>query len=106
MPMEMAQTMYYSLVASEAAGSCHSKIASSSLTKHPELWYSIVLLLEPVPGDGESCGSCFCPPTYTFGVCGPGLKCVKNPLLPDAAGKCRPIGDSDYDQYDRFNNFD
>jgi hypothetical protein len=37
---------------------------------------------------GESCGSCFCPPTFTAGECEQGLDCVSDPLLPDAGGKC------------------
>ena len=37
---------------------------------------------------GESCGSCFCPPTYNAGECAPGLECKYNPQILDAAGKC------------------
>ena len=37
---------------------------------------------------GQTCGSCFCPPTYTAGDCAPGLECQHNPTIPDAPGKC------------------
>ena len=37
---------------------------------------------------GESCGSCYCPPTYTMGDCAPGLECKHNLMIPDAAGTC------------------
>merc|ERR1711915_772845 len=39
--------------------------------------------------EGESCGSCFCPPTYSAGDCKPGLTCVHNPNIPDATGTCK-----------------
>ena len=42
--------------------------------------------------EGESCGSCFCPPTYTAGNCAPGLQCQKDPRISDAAGKCVRAG--------------
>ena len=43
--------------------------------------------------EGESCGSCFCPPTYTAGNCAPGLQCQKDPRISDAAGKCVRSGE-------------
>ena len=42
--------------------------------------------------EGESCGSCFCPPTYTAGNCAPGLQCQKDPRISDASGKCVQAG--------------
>jgi secreted trypsin-like serine protease len=46
---------------------------------------------EPLKQEGESCGSCMCPPTYTAGTCEPGLECIKNPLIADAPGVCTSI---------------
>ena len=38
---------------------------------------------------GETCGSCFCPPTFTAGECAPGLWCKPGPReLSDATGTC------------------
>jgi len=37
---------------------------------------------------GDSCGSCYCPPTYTLGNCAKGLICQHNALLQDAPGIC------------------
>ena len=42
--------------------------------------------------EGESCGSCFCPPTYTAGSCAPGLECKRDPRIPDSPGKCARPG--------------
>ena len=41
--------------------------------------------------EGESCGSCFCPPTFTAGECEHGLKCDLSiqEQIPDAPGICR-----------------
>merc|ERR1719309_956507 len=44
---------------------------------------------EPLKKEGEDCGSCYCPPTYTAGECEPGLECVSDPLIPDAPGICQ-----------------
>ena len=38
--------------------------------------------------EGENCGHCYCPPTYTAGNCAPGLVCKHNSKIPDAAGVC------------------
>merc|ERR1711892_425632 len=38
--------------------------------------------------EGESCGSCFCPPAFTAGECEEGLTCVRDPMIPDLPGKC------------------
>ena len=38
--------------------------------------------------EGENCGHCYCPPTYTAGNCAPGLICEHNSKIPDAAGVC------------------
>ena len=38
--------------------------------------------------EGESCGSCYCPPTWTAGDCAPGLECKYNRMNLDAPGKC------------------
>jgi len=43
--------------------------------------------------EGETCGSCFCPPTYTAGDCEDGLTCVHNPMIPDAPGRCHALSD-------------
>jgi len=43
---------------------------------------------EVLKGEGERCGSCYCPPTYTAGECAPGLECKHDPMIPDAAGEC------------------
>lgn len=37
---------------------------------------------------GEDCGSCYCPPTYDAGTCAQGLKCVHDPRIADAPGRC------------------
>ena len=42
--------------------------------------------------EGESCGSCFCPPTFTAGECEEGLTCVRDPMIPDLPGKCTKTG--------------
>eukprot|EP00091_Calanus_sinicus_P010466 TRINITY_DN2430_c0_g1_i2.p1 TRINITY_DN2430_c0_g1~~TRINITY_DN2430_c0_g1_i2.p1 ORF type:complete len:149 (-),score=38.80 TRINITY_DN2430_c0_g1_i2:226-672(-) len=44
--------------------------------------------------EGESCGSCFCPPTYSAGKCGRGLTCDLSiqDNIPDLPGTCRKIG--------------
>ena len=47
---------------------------------------------QTLKSEGEDCGSCFCPPTYTAGKCGPGLECIHNERIPDLAGKCVSIG--------------
>merc|ERR1712123_29843 len=38
--------------------------------------------------EGESCGSCFCPPAFTAGECEEGLTCVSDPMIPDLPGTC------------------
>ena len=38
--------------------------------------------------EGESCGDCMCPPTFTAGDCAPGLECKHDPMIADAAGRC------------------
>merc|ERR1712106_85152 len=48
---------------------------------------------EPEPSgsgqqEGESCGSCFCPPAFTAGECEEGLTCVRDPMIPDLPGTC------------------
>ena len=45
----------------------------------------------PIAGqqEGEECGSCYCPPDYTAGVCGEGLTCVKESSYEDLPGVCR-----------------
>ena len=54
-----------------------------------------IISLIPFVGDlkkeGESCGSCFCPPKFTAGECDTGLKCDRSAqkFLPDAPGICR-----------------
>ena len=38
---------------------------------------------------GESCGSCYCPPTYNAGKCAPGLTCKPGPPeISDIPGTC------------------
>merc|ERR1719309_703512 len=44
---------------------------------------------EPLKKEGENCGPCYCPPTYTAGECEPGLECVSDPTLADAPGICQ-----------------
>jgi len=39
---------------------------------------------------GESCGDCMCPPSFTAGTCAAGLTCVHNPMIEDAPGICTP----------------
>ena len=43
--------------------------------------------------EGEKCGPCFGPPNVPcdYGACASGLECTHNPLLPDAAGKCKKV---------------
>ena len=38
--------------------------------------------------EGEPCGACMCPPTYTAGECKRHLECVHDPIIPDAPGRC------------------
>merc|ERR1719150_1738098 len=38
---------------------------------------------------GESCGDCWCPPTFTAGHCAPGLQCLYKPNIMDSPGTCR-----------------
>ena len=42
--------------------------------------------------EGESCGSCMCPPTYTAGECERHLECFHNPMIADAPGICMVPG--------------
>eukprot|EP00091_Calanus_sinicus_P011012 TRINITY_DN2512_c0_g1_i2.p1 TRINITY_DN2512_c0_g1~~TRINITY_DN2512_c0_g1_i2.p1 ORF type:complete len:234 (-),score=53.52 TRINITY_DN2512_c0_g1_i2:61-705(-) len=41
--------------------------------------------------EGESCGSCFCPPSFTAGECEAGLTCIKDAMIPDLPGTCQKI---------------
>merc|ERR1712038_996795 len=45
-------------------------------------------------GEGEDCGSCYCPPTFSAGECAPGLYCDTSiqSQIPDAPGTCRSTG--------------
>ena len=53
--------------------------------------YSFFIFIGPLKKEGENCGSCFCPPTFTAGECEPGLKCDLSiqEAIPDAPGVCR-----------------
>merc|ERR1711974_124487 len=44
--------------------------------------------------EGEDCGSCFCPPTFSAGECVKGLYCdmSRQNRIPDLPGICRPTG--------------
>ena len=42
--------------------------------------------------EGESCGSCFCPPTYLAGECEEGLTCVHDETIADLPGICQNKG--------------
>eukprot|EP00092_Neocalanus_flemingeri_P011792 GFUD01012715.1.p1 GENE.GFUD01012715.1~~GFUD01012715.1.p1 ORF type:complete len:422 (+),score=81.87 GFUD01012715.1:188-1453(+) len=42
--------------------------------------------------EGESCGYCLCPPTYSAGECEEGLTCVHDPNIADAPGICEKKG--------------
>ena len=42
--------------------------------------------------EGESCGSCMCPPTFSAGECEEGLTCVHDELIADAPGVCTRKG--------------
>ena len=54
----------------------------------PEPTVSIIRLKR----EGEPCGSCNCPPTFTAGKCLPGLECVHDKWIADAPGKCMKPG--------------
>merc|ERR1711915_246425 len=43
--------------------------------------------------EGEDCGSCYCPPTFSAGKCGPGLSCVRNENIPDLPGTCQQVAE-------------
>merc|ERR1712226_1478812 len=46
---------------------------------------------ENLKGEGEDCGACFCPPTFSAGECEPDLFCDTSiqDQIPDAPGTCR-----------------
>ena len=46
--------------------------------------------------EGEDCGSCFCPPTFTAGKCAPGLDCLGFEFIADIPGKCIQEGHISY----------
>merc|ERR1711990_398450 len=48
----------------------------------------------PLKREGEECGSCYCPPTFSAGECAPGLYCDTSiqSQIPDAPGTCRSTG--------------
>merc|ERR1711884_826023 len=50
--------------------------------------------LRPLKREGEECGSCYCPPTFSAGECAPGLYCDTSiqSQIPDAPGTCRSTG--------------
>ena len=59
---------------------------------------------------GESCGSCYCPPTSSAGECAPGLTCVSGtPYIPDAPGTCVregiPSVPFTYNKNEKFNSY-
>ena len=53
----------------------------------------LILDAENLKGEGESCGPCLCPPTFSAGECKPGLVCDTSiqDEIPDAPGTCRFI---------------
>ena len=54
--------------------------------------YSIYIFIGPLKKEGENCGYCFCPPTFTAGECEPGLKCdlsIRGAIPDTSAGVCR-----------------
>ena len=56
---------------------------------HPNLILTFArYVLERLKQEGEDCGDCYCPPTYTAGTCAPGLKCKYDDTIPDLAGTC------------------
>ena len=42
--------------------------------------------------EGEPCGACMCPPTYSAGECERHLECVGNGGIDDAPGRCMVPG--------------
>ena len=48
--------------------------------------------IERLNKEGEPCGACMCPPTYTVGECEQHLECVHNPIIADAPGRCMVPG--------------
>merc|ERR1712157_96979 len=50
--------------------------------------------LRPLKREGEECGSCYCPPSFSAGDCAPGLYCDTSiqSQIPDAPGTCRSTG--------------
>ena len=59
-------------------------------------WFSILfaITVRPLKREGEECGSCYCPPTFSAGECAPGLYCDTSiqSQIPDAPGTCRSTG--------------
>ena len=53
---------------------------------------NITLQIAVLKEEGQSCGSCFCPPNFSAGECGPGLECIHDPRVSDLPGKCVLIG--------------
>lgn len=47
--------------------------------------------LKQIKQEGDACGPCFCPPSFTMGECDEGLSCVKDEMIPDAPGRCKKI---------------
>ena len=76
------------------------KVATTDIIEIPELVSQgsdalpkeDIKVVERFNKEGEPCGSCMCPPTYTAGQCERHLECVRDPTLADAPGKCMVPG--------------
>jgi len=56
--------------------------------------FSVCITELPPRQLGETCGSCFCPPTFTAGECAEGLVCEHSSMFEDLPGNCvedRPV---------------
>jgi len=50
--------------------------------------FSVCITELPPRQLGETCGSCFCPPTFTAGECAEGLVCEHSSIFEDLPGNC------------------